>query len=322
MLYPLTFTPLFKERIWGGRNIERLFGKPLPPSVKIGESWEITDRPEGVSVIANGPLAGKTLRWLMEEHREALLGPVHAKTSHFPLLVKILDAEDTLSLQVHPPASKAAALKGEPKTEMWYIVDAKPDAALYVGLKKGVQREEFEAKLREGKLEECVHKHAVKKSDSMFLPAGRFHAIGAGNVIFEIQQNSDTTYRVFDWNRKDANGKPRDLHIEPALASIDFDDFEPPMVQPEAVGKGAIQLHYLVHDPLFRVNVAEVRRGERFYLSGTGAQIIGMVEGRLKVSGGGESVSLKPGEFALLPASLERVVFETETRCKYLQVQF
>ena len=142
MLYPLTFRPIFKERIWGGRNLERLYHKPLPPKVPIGESWEITDRPEGVSVIANGPLTGKDLRWLMENHRADLLGK-DSSAERFPLLVKILDCHDTLSVQVHPPAKVAAELGGEPKTEMWYIADATPDAALYAGLKNGVTRADF-----------------------------------------------------------------------------------------------------------------------------------------------------------------------------------
>ena len=136
-LYPFTFTPHFKERVWGGRNIERLYGKALPPDQVIGESWEITDRPEGVSVIANGPLAGKTLRWLMEQHAAELLGADRADVKTFPLLVKILDAQDKLSLQVHPPAAKAKELQGEPKTEMWFIADATPSADLFVGLRRG-----------------------------------------------------------------------------------------------------------------------------------------------------------------------------------------
>ena len=130
MLYPFTFQPIFKERVWGGRNLERLYGKPLPPGVPIGESWEISDRPGDVSVIANGPSAGKDLRWLMEHHREALLGDARVSDGRFPLLIKLLDAQEKLSLQVHPPGHKAAALGGEPKTEMWYIADARPDAEL------------------------------------------------------------------------------------------------------------------------------------------------------------------------------------------------
>ena len=144
MLYPLTFRPIFKERVWGGRELERLYHKPLPPGVPIGESWEISDRPGDVSVIANGPLAGKDLRWLMENHAADLLGDAKPQGGRFPLLIKILDAQDKLSLQVHPPAATAAALGGEPKTEMWYVAEAAPGAELYVGLKRGVTRAEFE----------------------------------------------------------------------------------------------------------------------------------------------------------------------------------
>src|SRR4051794_32709991 len=199
MLYPLTFHPIFKERVWGGRKLETLFGKRLPPARPIGESWEISDRPGDSSVIANGPFAGKDLHWLMENHGEELLGKADAVKGRFPLLIKILDAQDALSLQVHPPEHKALELMGEPKTEMWYIADAAPNAELFVGLKRGVTRHEFENKLRSGSVAECFHRVGVAKDDAMFLPSGRVHALGAGLVIFEIQQNSDTTYRVFDW---------------------------------------------------------------------------------------------------------------------------
>src|SRR5262245_6135901 len=206
MLYPLTFHPIFKERVWGGRNLERLFAKTLPPDVPIGESWEITDRPEGVSAIANGSLAGKDLRWLMEHHGKDLLGPPRAYTGRFPLLVKILDAQETLSVQVHPPADVARQFGGESKTEMWLIADAAPGAEIFVGLKRGVTRAEFERHLKTGTVAECLHRLSVKAGDAMFLPSGRLHAIGGGVVIFEIQQNSDTTYRVFDWNRMGLDG--------------------------------------------------------------------------------------------------------------------
>src|SRR5215467_4340334 len=171
MLYPLTFHPIFKERVWGGRKLEQLYHKPLPPDTTIGESWEISDRPGDVSVIANGPLAGKDLRWLMQQHERELLGDVRALNGRFPLLIKILDAEEKLSLQVHPPANKAAELGGEPKTEMWYITDAAPGAELYVGLKKGVSRSQFEQKIKTGKVAESFHHLAVRKGDAMFLPS-------------------------------------------------------------------------------------------------------------------------------------------------------
>src|SRR6266568_2844204 len=231
MLYPLTFEPIFKERVWGGRKLEELYQKPLPAKTPIGESWEVTDRPEGVSVIANGPLAGKDLRWLMEHHAGELLGPARPQGGRFPLLIKILDAQERLSLQVHPPADVAARLGGEPKTELWYIADAQPGAELYAGLRRGATRAELERQIQEGTVADCFHRVAVKPGDVMFLPSGRVHAIGAGIVVFEIQQNSDTTYRVFDWNRPGLDGKPRELHIPQSLASIDFEDFEPALFE-------------------------------------------------------------------------------------------
>src|SRR4051812_22961033 len=170
LLYPLTFQPIFKERVWGGRNLERLYQKALPPNVPIGESWEISDRPGDASVIANGPLAGKDLRWLMENHQADLLGSWPSQHGKFPLLVKILDAQDKLSLQVHPPPDKAAQLGGEPKTEMWFIAEASENAEVYAGLKRGVARSQFEQKLASGTVAECFHRLPVRPGDALFLP--------------------------------------------------------------------------------------------------------------------------------------------------------
>src|ERR1035437_5322377 len=166
MLYPLTFRPIFKERVWGGRELERLYHKPLPLGVPIGESWEISDRPGDVSIIANGTLAGKDLRWLMENHSADLLGEARPQGGRFPLLIKILDAQDKLSLQVHPPPAKAAEPGGEPKTEMWYVAEAAPGAELYVGLKRGVTRAEFEQRIEAGTVAECFHRVSVRPGDA------------------------------------------------------------------------------------------------------------------------------------------------------------
>ena len=321
MLYPLTFKPIFKERVWGGRNLERLYEKELPAQVPIGESWEISDRPGDASVIANGPLAGKDLRWLMENHAAELLGAQHATTTKFPLLVKILDAREKLSLQVHPPANIASSLGGEPKTELWYIAEATPDADLFVGLKRGVTRDEFERKTADGTVADCFHRVPVQKGDVMFLPSGRVHALGAGSVIFEIQQNSDTTYRVFDWNRVGLDGKPRDLHVSQSLASIDFEDFEPSLIKSKYSINPVLKVRYLVDDPLFRIDACQVKRGQRFHLRSEAAQIIGLLRGRLEISHEQTKLALKAGQFALLPASLGRVTLTAETQVEFLHVQ-
>jgi mannose-6-phosphate isomerase len=321
MLYPLTFQPILKERVWGGRNLERLYGKPLPPDRPIGESWEITDRPEGVSLVANGPLAGRTLRWLMEQHRQDILGAQAATSGPFPLLVKILDAQETLSVQVHPPPAVAARLGGEPKTEMWFITDATPQAELFVGLKPGVARAEFERRIRDGTVAEALHHVPVRAGDAMFLPSGRLHAIGAGNVLFEIQQNSDTTYRVFDWNRAGLDGKPRELHVAQSLASIDFNDFAPSLIASKYSRNETFKVRFLVDDPLFRVDACQVKRGQRFHLRSASAQIVGLIRGRLGVTHEETKLELKAGDFCLLPACLGRVTVTAEMRSEFLHVQ-
>jgi mannose-6-phosphate isomerase len=221
----------FHGAIWGGRRLETLFGKNLPPAVRIGESWEVVDREEAQSVVHAGPLRGKTLHALWMEHRQEVFGDVE-ESPRFPILIKLLDAEEKLSLQVHPPARVAAELGGEPKTEFWYIAAASPGAELYVGMRADSSREAFEEAIASGNAEEHVHRVPVKTGDGMFLPSGRVHAIGAGNVIVEVQQNSDTTYRVFDWNRTDDSGKPRTLHVDESLRCIDFDDCEPSLIDP------------------------------------------------------------------------------------------
>jgi mannose-6-phosphate isomerase len=306
MLYPFTFEPRFKERVWGGRELERLYHKPLPAGVPIGESWEISDRPGDASVITNGPLTGKDLRGLMEHHEAELLGN-HAAHGRFPLLVKILDAREKLSLQVHPPLERAAELRGEPKTEMWFIADAAPGAELFVGLRHGVSRAEFEEKIRAGTVAECFHRVPVRPGDAMFLPSGRVHAVGAGLVIFEIQQNSDTTYRVFDWNRPGLDGKPRPLHIAESLASIAFDDFEP-RLEPSGFAETEWgRIRRLVQHTLFNVEQMELSANKTVPLPAHTMQILGVVKGGLTVRWGSQSVVLAAGQFCLVPAACEPV---------------
>ena len=280
------------ERIWGGRKLAELFGKKLPANKPIGESWEIVDRPEAQSVVANGPLAGKTLHELWSQHRKEIFGDV-LEAPRFPLLIKLLDAQEKLSLQVHPPGKIATKLDGEPKTECWYVASAEADAELFVGFKKSITREEFEKSLRAGSAADEVHAIQVKAGDGMFLPAGRFHAVGAGNVLVEIQQNSDTTYRVFDWNRVDqSTGKPRQLHVDQALESIDFSDVAPKLIEP----KGEL----LVEHELFELQKWKLNSPREVTPLGQFA-IVCCLTGSFSCA----DVDLRPGEFFLVPASLQ-----------------
>ena len=293
------------ERVWGGNGLAENFGKPVPAGKRIGEAWEISDRPEGQSTVASGPLAGRTLRWLMESHQHELLGNAKPVNGRFPLLVKILDSADKLSLQVHPPASLAAQLGGEPKTEMWYITHTLPGADLFVGLRSGLGRTDFEAALAKKQVADCFHRIEVKPGDCMFLPSGRVHALGAGVTMFEVQQNSDTTYRVYDWDRVGLDGKPRELHVEQSLACIDFADHTPDLVKAvETTIAGAVRRE-LIDNSLFKITVWRSPAGGAIPLHKPGiCQIVASVKGTLKIAATPTDAGfeLLAGQFAILPA--------------------
>jgi mannose-6-phosphate isomerase len=241
MAHCLTFTPLYQPRVWGGQKLNEVFGRALPINTPIGESWELVDRPNEQSVVNRGQYEGWSLHRLWSERRDELFGDWFSD-ERFPILIKILDAAEPLSVQVHPPLSVAKELRGDPKTEIWYFVQTAPDAGVYVGLKDGTSKEKFETALAEGSVADLVHRIPTRPNSFIFIPSGRIHAIDAGNLIFEIQQNSDTTYRVFDWNRVGLNGEPRELHIQSSLASIDFSDFEPPLG--EVVGEVIVSCNH------------------------------------------------------------------------------
>ena len=298
MLPLLTFEPIFQERVWGGRRLESLFGKALPPDVPIGESWEVSDRPGAVSVIADGSLAGRDLRWLMEQHETDLLGDVPSADGWFPWLAKLLDASADLSVQVHPPDDSI----GEPKTEAWHIAHAEPDARLIAGLKTGTSREQFEVAIGQPNFAECLHEIPTNAGDSIFIPSGRLHALGAGTVVFEIQQNSDTTFRVFDWNRVGLDGQPRELHVDAALRSIDFGDFEPEVQSPEWQSNSGFSTYAIAEAAsVFRLEQVRLETPNETPLPGNGLRLIAVTAGELVFDG---SITLKRGAFAVVPASL------------------
>lgn len=285
--------PLYMERVWGGRALQSRYGRPLPDDGRpYGESWEVVDRPEEQSVVVGGRYAGLSLHALWREHRAEIFGAEAPEGERFPLLIKILDARDVLSLQVHPPAAEAVALRGEPKTEMWVMAGAEAGACVYAGVQPGTTRDLFAAALADGTAARLVPQLPVGEGDFIFIPSGRLHAIGAGLLIFEIQQNSDTTYRVFDWNRLGLDGQPRAMHVAESLRCIDFADSAPRCGVEAADG-------LLAECPYFAVH----RRG-----AGPGAVggcgragqflMLGMVSGALEFGG----VRLGPGDWALLPA--------------------
>ncbi len=218
--YPLKLAPVPKEILWGGNRLKCDYGKSAPfPS--IAESWELTIRPDGVNIVENGPYAGMTLSELMEKHKESLFGTACRDLDRFPLLIKFIDAADALSVQVHPDDSYALAHENEwGKTEMWYIAEAEEGAMLVYGLKDRITLGDFAEAVEKGAIEETLKYTSVKKGDVFYIPSGQVHAIGGGILLAEIQQNSNLTYRVFDYNRPQADGTLRELHIEKALDVI------------------------------------------------------------------------------------------------------
>jgi mannose-6-phosphate isomerase len=290
----LRFRPLYQERVWGGRVLESALGRRLPPERPIGESWEVVDRPEAQSVIATGPLEGTTIRDALKQHAAALMGPRWAADRPFPILIKWLDCRERLSLQVHPPAEIAAALHGEPKTENWFIAETTPDAHLIVGLKAGATRAQFARALVDQTLEGCVHRFPVQAGDSILVHSGTIHAIDGGNLILEIQQNSDTTYRVYDWGRVGLDGKARQLHVAESLASIDWQLFEPQPVR--ASNDPAV----IADCAEFRIRRLPLATGADVHFHGhEQPRLVSVVHGRVAT----KTTNLVKGDNALLPYS-------------------
>ena len=311
-MYPLKFQPVYKQRIWGGQKLREFFGKDIPPLEKIGESWELTDLPNDKSVITNGELAGKTLEAVIKKYPKEVMGNKNF-AGPFPLLIKFLDAEDILSVQVHPDKETCRKTgKGEPKTECWYIVAAQAGAVIYKGLKKGVTKEQFAQAIEKGTVAELLMKITVKKGQCHFLPAGTVHAIGAGLLIAEIQMPSDTTYRIFDWGRLDHAGKPRQLHIKEAMESIHFDSSNDNL-SVTTVGR-------LVDCKYFKVDKGHQAKGCETLLSPGILKVLIILQGSGTIIGkDSHSVDFKAGETIVIPAIYEGAMqFLEETQ--YLTV--
>lgn len=250
---PIVFAPIYQERVWGGRSLQTVYGRELPDG-PVGESWELVDRPEAQSVVVGGTYDGRTLASLWADDRKLFGTYAEDLTGPFPLLVKLLDARAALSVQVHPPAELAEALGGEPKTEMWFVVNAEPGAYVLAGVREGVTRESFSRAQQDGEdLSRLLHRHPVRVGDVLLVPSGRVHALGAGCLVVEVQQNSDTTYRVYDYDRPGVDGEPRELHVEQSLACIAFEDVEPELL-PRGDRLVVLDDHFVVttaheHDP-------------------------------------------------------------------------
>jgi mannose-6-phosphate isomerase len=305
-IYPLKFGPIYKERIWGGDKLREVFGREMPKGKRIGESWELADLPEDKSKIVNGELAGETIESVIRKYTKEITGSEQFKLP-FPLLIKLLDCGDVLSVQVHPDDTTCKRMgKGDFKTECWYIIQAQPEAVIYKGLKEGTTRDKFAQAIKNGTVERLLVKVPIKVGECHFLPAGTPHAIGAGLLIAEIQTPSDTTYRVFDWNRVDDKGKPRQLHIEEALESIHFD--------PSGDNLSVASVGRLVDSDCFKVDKGHQARSCEMLLSPGKMKTIMIMSGFGTIAGKGNTVEFRAGDTILIPATYGGVMrFSAET---------
>ncbi len=326
-IYPLTFTPQLRDYVWGGRNLETLYNRKLPPGI-IAESWEISGHPHAPTVVDYGPLAGQTLPQVLAQLGEALVGQ-HAiwalQRNKFPLLIKLLDANQNLSVQVHP--DDAYALTNENgelgKTEMWYVLHAQPGAKIIFGLKPNVTPESFRQALADGTVEELLHYLPVQAGDAIFVEARSVHALLEGVIVAEVQQNSDITYRVYDWGRLGTDGKPRELHIDKALAVINFEQVEPGPYQPQVVlsqaGLSRAEIsrcnYFVVEKVILEADVTY-----HGYTDGSSLEIWGAVEGQSQLTWAGEAVDLPAIRFVLIPATLGKFAVTANTSCTMLRV--
>jgi len=308
-LYPLLFSPAYMPYIWGGRRIPKLYNRDVKMDI-CAESWEVSDRPEGMSVVSNGPMAGTSLHDLVQKYRDKLLGTRALMGSEntplaFPLLIKIIDAKQRLSLQVHPNDDNASLTGGEPKTEMWYILGADTGASIFAGLKPSVDKKQFEAAIKSSQLEELLNVIPAEEGQAIYVSGGRVHAIGAGCLLLEIQQNSNTTYRVYDWGRVGNDGKPRELHIAQALQVIDWEDRPPLPSPPHPLNQSDFEKAFLIMEsPSFRVTRHDLTGPVSVTNDGGSFHVLFLASGSLNVDASEIGIALTAGTSCLLPAAI------------------
>ncbi len=317
-LYPLLFAPVLKDYIWGGRNLEKL-GRELPTKGIIAESWDIAAHKDGVSTVSNGIFSGYSLIELQDELGLDLIGKNNQwaqERDKFPLLIKLLDAKRPLSVQVHPDDDYALANEENElgKSEMWLVLHARKGAEIILGVSAGTTPKRFRAGIEKGHLEPYLHHLPVKTGDHICVPAGTLHAIMDGIIIAEIQQNSNTTYRVYDWNRAGTDGNPRPLHIDKALDVINFEQVEPNLSPPKLISDNAgVRRETLCTNSYFTTEKIEMDAGTRYhgFCSGKTLEIWGLIKGQASVN----EVALNPVQFTLLPAALGKfeVIAKTDT---------
>ncbi|HMP74473.1 MAG TPA: class I mannose-6-phosphate isomerase, partial [Kiritimatiellia bacterium] len=303
MTYPLLLQPAYKDYLWGGDRIPHHFHRNLPPGI-YAESWEVSDRPDGMATIANGSLAGAPLAQAIATWGSDLLGS-RVPSTRFPLLIKLIDAHQKLSVQVHPDDHAAARFGGEAKTECWYILHADPGAGIYAGFKPGVDPAAYTEAVAQGATGQLLNRLHVHTGDTIFIPGGLVHAIDAGCLILEVQQNSNTTYRIDDWGRVGSDGTPRELHLQQAADAIRWDLTGDPRVTPRNLTTpGGNPARHLVHSPYFHLDQIDLHHPEPIDGFGQTFIVLFVASGSARLDGPHGPLDLAPGSTCLLPARL------------------
>jgi len=303
-VYPLRLRPVYKDYLWGGDRISRAYRRSVPPG-PCAESWEVSDREDGMSVVANGHWAGRDLHAVAAAMGADLLGSTWKGSARFPLLIKLIDSRERLSVQVHPNDQTAARYGGEAKTEMWYILEADPGAGVYSGLHPGVTPERFREALGKQEVEALLQRVPVEAGDAIFTPGGRIHAIDAGCLLLEVQQNSNTTYRLYDWGRVGPDGEPRNLHVEEALRVMDWGAGGSPKVPARRLGYlGINELWEVLRCAYFRMEMMVVQEIWRSAGDARTFQVLFVAEGAVELESEAGKELLSPGTTILLPAAL------------------
>ena len=321
-LYPLKFRPIYKEMIWGDQRLKSELNKELPPDKKIGESWEISAVKDNISTVSNGFLAGNGLQELLEVYMGDLVGEkiFDNHGTQFPLLFKFIDANDVLSIQVHPDDEMAQRIHNDNgKTEMWYVIAADEGAELISGFNREMDKETYLHHLNNGTLSEILNHEKVQAGDVFFLPAGRVHALGAGILLAEIQQTSDLTYRIYDWGRVGNDGKPRELHTDLALEAMDFKYYGQYRTEYELKrneGSNLVQCDY------FTTNILELDKPQQRDLIELDSFVVYMcMDGKVEITYNEEnSVVIEKGETILIPAVIEHLIYKPHPFAKLLEV--
>lgn len=311
-LYPLQFIPIFKERIWGGDKLKQVLGKDIQTDL-IGESWELSDVEGDVSIVQNGTLKGQSLRDVLKKHKGELVGHKNYQKfgNSFPLLIKFIDAREDLSIQVHPDDELAQERHQTfGKTEMWYVMQAEPKSKLIVGFEQSVNRKTYQQAIQSNTLTDILHYESVNEGDTFFIKTGTIHAIGAGILLAEIQQTSDITYRVYDFNRKDKNGNTRELHTELALDAINYSGDRDFKVDYPKVSN---QPNEMVACPYFVTRIIPISGEVNLDLTTQDSfKIYMVVSGEVYLSDGLDKQHLKTGEIILIPASQKSITLNGE----------